>query len=98
MVGGNKLGLLEKLASEEPYKYHRPPKGPRYPDIFTAVRRHYDEIETVRKRGYSWGQIIHKAFDAWEENGELKPQYCSRPSIVYNYYNRVKRERTGKHD
>ena len=86
------MGLLEKLASEEPYKY-RPPRGPKYPEIFKVVKRHYEEIEAARQRGYSWGQIIHKAFDAWQESGELKEQPSSRPSIVYNYYNRVKREK-----
>ena len=86
------MGLLEKLASEEPYKYC-PAKGPKYPEIFTAVKRHYDEIETARLQGYSWGQIIRKAFEAWQESGELMAQQKVQPSLVCNYYYRLKRER-----
>ena len=56
-------------------------------------RTNTDRREGRNIPGYSWVQIIHKAFDARQESGELKEQPSSRPLIVYNYYNRVKREK-----
>ena len=85
------MGLLDKLANDKPYT----PYGVRYPEILQLVRQHYDEIEEAVKKRYSWAQITKRAQEAWRENGELKYKWEFPPTILYNYYHRIKKERIG---
>ena len=66
-LGGNTLGLLEKLSQDKPYT----PQGVRYPRLLELVRKHFSEIQETVKKRYSWAQISQWAYEAWKESGKL---------------------------
>ena len=82
------MGLLEKLAQDKPYTA----KGVRHPQLMSLVRKHYGEIQEALSRRYSWTQICKRAYEAWQDNGELSYENRFRNSLLYNYYRQVKKE------